>query len=51
MFEALAKYLKTKAGLDAEEIDHVLAVSIEKKIRKAHISFKKEMFAMITVSS
>ena len=34
MFEAFEKYLKEKAGLDAEEIDAVRAVSIEKTIRK-----------------
>jgi CRP-like cAMP-binding protein len=34
MFEAFEKYLKEKAGLDAEEINTVRAVSIEKKVRK-----------------
>jgi CRP-like cAMP-binding protein len=34
MFEAFEKYLREKAGLDAEEIKAVQAVSIEKKIRK-----------------
>ncbi|SDE97750.1 cAMP-binding domain of CRP or a regulatory subunit of cAMP-dependent protein kinases [Mucilaginibacter pineti] len=34
MFEVFEKYLREKAGLDAEEIKAVQAVSIEKKIRK-----------------
>ena len=34
MFEEFAKYLREKANLDAEEIDAVRAVSVEKKIRK-----------------
>lgn len=34
MFEAFEKYLKEKADLDAEEINAVRAVSIEKKVRK-----------------
>lgn len=34
MFEAFEKYLKEKANLEAEEINAVRAVSIEKKIRK-----------------
>jgi len=34
MFEEFEKYLKEKANLDAEEINAVRAVSIEKKIRK-----------------
>ena len=34
MFEAFEKYLKEKAGLDAEELNAVRAVSIERKIRK-----------------
>lgn len=34
MFEEFEKYLREKANLDAEEIDAVRAVSIEKKIRK-----------------
>ncbi|MDP9079484.1 MAG: Crp/Fnr family transcriptional regulator [Bacteroidota bacterium] len=34
MFEAFEIYLKEKAGLDAEEINAVRAVSIEKKVRK-----------------
>jgi len=34
MFEAFEKYLKEKADLDAEEINAVRAVSMEKKVRK-----------------
>ena len=34
MFEAFEKYLKEKANLEAEEINAVRAVAIEKKIRK-----------------
>ena len=34
MFEEFEKYLKEKANLDAEEMNAVRAVSIEKKIRK-----------------
>ena len=34
MFEAFEKYLKEKAGLDADEINAVRAVSIEKNVRK-----------------
>jgi CRP-like cAMP-binding protein len=34
MFEAFENYLREKAGLDAEEINAVREVSIEKKVRK-----------------
>jgi len=34
MFEAFEKYLKEKADLDAEEINAVRAVSMQKKVRK-----------------
>jgi len=34
MFEAFEKYLKEKADLNAEEVNAVQAVSIEKKVRK-----------------
>lgn len=34
MFEAFTKYLQEKAGLDAEEIDAIRAVSIQKKLRR-----------------